>query len=76
MEMNKDIQNEYNYFKLLEDIKSCYDQKLDRLEIPFSCAKDYPKDLCYRLQKLHLTIDMTNESILIKLPLKNNLTID
>lgn len=70
MTKETDNQIELNYFKLLQDIKSCYEQNLSRLEIPFSCAKDYPSDLCYRLQKLQLSIDITTNSILIELPIK------
>lgn len=68
--MSPEVEIEYNYFKLLEVIKDCYNKEIDRLEVPFSCAKDYPKDMCYRLQKLHLTVDITKHSILIQLPIK------
>lgn len=61
---------QFNYYKLLENIKDCYDHNLDRFEIPFSCAKDYPVDLCYKLQNMHLKVDFTKDSILIKLPIK------
>lgn len=63
---------EYNYFKLLEDIKGCYELNIPSIEMPFSVAKDYPNDLCYKLQKLSLTIDMTENSILILLPPKKD----
>jgi hypothetical protein len=68
--MSPEVELEYNYYKLLEDIKECYDKEVNHLEVPFSCAKDYPKDLCYRLQKLQLNVDITKQSILIQLPIK------
>lgn len=70
IDMKPEVKLEYNYYKLLENIKNCYEENLSRLEIPFSCAKDYPKDLCYRLQKIHLEVDITKQSILIKIPTK------
>lgn len=74
--MDTENEKEYNYFKLLQNIKNCYTENIERLEIPFSCANDYPKDTCYRLQKLNLILEFTNDSILIKLSVKNGLTID
>ena len=74
--MDADNKKQYNYFKLLENIKQCYADEISRLEIPFSCANDYPIDMCYRLQKLNLNLDFTDDSILIQFPTKNSLTID
>lgn len=74
--MESNNQKEYNYFKLLENIKNCYAEEISRLEVPFSCANDYPIDMCYRLQKLKLNLDFTENSILIQFPIKTTLTID
>lgn len=63
---------DYNYFKLLEDIKQCYELNVPSLEIPFSIAKDYPNDLCYKLQSIKLQVDFTPNSILVVLPLKKD----
>lgn len=63
MENNKDA----NYLKLLKDLRDCYGNNVDRLEIPFPCLKDYPVDMPNKLMETGFLVDFTKDSLIILL---------
>jgi hypothetical protein len=67
-ESKKNLEKEYNYYKLLKDIKMAYDKNLSRLEIPFSIIKEYPIEMPNKLTHIGLKVDFTNSTLLIIIP--------
>ncbi len=64
------VDKEHNYYKLLQDLKSCYEENVDRLEIPFPCLLDYPVDMPNKLTNLGFFVDITSDALLIKIKTK------
>jgi hypothetical protein len=60
-------QKELNYLKLLENLKDCYTQNIDCLEIPFPCLSDYPIDLPNKLINLGFIVDFKHDCLFIGL---------